>query len=83
MPAPPKAVPVRIGIDLGGTKIEAAAISPDGVILARYREPTPSGDYTRTLTAIADLVERLERRAGPAASVGVGMPGTSHPRRDW
>ena len=79
MPAPPAAVPCRIGIDLGGTKIEAAALAPDGVVLARYRVPTPRGDYTRTLTAIAGLVERLERHTGPAASVGVGMPGTLSP----
>ena len=69
----------RIGIDLGGTKIEAAALSPDGVILARLRAPTPRDDYQGTLTAIAGLVERLEGGAGRAASIGVGMPGILSP----
>ena len=71
--------PNRIGIDLGGTKIEAAALSPDGVILARHRVPTPRNDYQGTLTAIAGLVERLEESIGHAASVGVGIPGTLSP----
>ena len=71
--------PTRIGIDLGGTKIEGAALSPDGAILARQRVPTPRGDYQGTLIAIAGLVERLEESTGQAVSVGVGMPGTLSP----
>jgi fructokinase len=70
--------PYRIGLDLGGTKIEAAALSPDGVILARHRVPTPRDDYQGTLAAMVGLVERLEDTIGPA-SVGVGMPGTLSP----
>ena len=69
----------RIGIDLGGTKIEAAALSPDGVMLARHRVPTPRNDYQGTLTAIVGLVDRLEESTGRAASVGVGMPGIMSP----
>ena len=71
--------PLRIGIDLGGTKIEGAILSPGGVILARHRVPTPTVDYQGTLRAIGALVERLEGRGGRAASVGVGMPGTLSP----
>ena len=79
MPEPATVGPTRIGIDLGGTKIEAAALSPGGVILARHRVPTPRDDYQGTLVAIAGLVERLEQHIGHAASVGVGMPGILSP----
>ncbi len=79
MPEPAAVGPTRIGIDLGGTKIEAAALSPGGVILARHRVATPRDDYQATLVAIAGLVERLEERIGHAASVGVGMPGMLSP----
>ena len=69
----------RIGIDLGGTKIEAAVLSPEGVIVARARAPTPRDDYQGTLMAMAGLVDRLEGDTGRAASVGVGMPGILSP----
>ena len=79
MPGPPAVANCRIGIDLGGTKIEGVALSPEGVILDRHRVPTPRDDYPGTLTAIAGLVARLERRTGPGASVGVGIPGALSP----
>ena len=69
----------RIGIDLGGTKIEAAIFSPDGLLLARRRAPSPRDDYERTLTALHDLVAHLEDLTGPASSIGIGMPGTLSP----
>jgi fructokinase len=50
---------MRIGVDLGGTKIEAVAIDRQGVWRARRRIPTRAGDYPATLRAIADLVEAL------------------------
>jgi len=65
---------LRIGIDLGGTKIEAIALGRDGQEALRERRPTPSG-YPATLAAIADLVASLEQRLGARASVGVGIPG--------
>jgi fructokinase len=69
----------RIGIDLGGTKIEAVRLDPTGApagtIAARPRVPTPREDYPATLSAIADLVRQLDRPNAPA-SVGIGMPGT-------
>lgn len=70
---------VRIGIDLGGTKIEALALDDGGVERRRQRVSTPRGDYRATLETIRLLVEGMERDFGPAASVGIGHPGaTSH-----
>jgi len=69
----------RIGIDLGGTKIEAAVLGDDGAVRARRRVATPRDDYAATLRSIAALVEDLEAEMGSAAVVGVGMPGTISP----
>lgn len=69
----------RIGIDLGGTKIEAIAIDGHGVELLRRRVPTPSGDYPATLQAIAALVADFEHQLGGPARVGVGTPGALSP----
>ena len=66
---------MRIGIDLGGTKIEGVALADDGAIAARRRIPTPRA-YAPTLDAIADLVAALERETGRRGTVGVGIPGT-------
>src|ERR1700753_493645 len=69
---------VRIGIDLGGTKIEGIALDEHGAIEARQRIPTPR-DYDATVAAIASLVATIEERAGRAAGVGIGIPGTIQP----
>ncbi len=70
--------PPAIGVDLGGTKIEAIALDAHGASLWRERVPTPAGDYTAILAAIAALVERAERDLGVAGcSVGVGTPGSA------
>jgi fructokinase len=66
---------MRIGVDLGGTKIEAIALGADGTILARHRVPTPVGDYAGTLDAVASLVGTIEQQLGCHGSVGVGTPG--------
>ncbi|WP_183437492.1 ROK family protein [Methylobacterium sp. R2-1] len=67
---------LRIGIDLGGTKIAGIVLDADRATRAETRVPTPRGDYAGTLDAIGGLVAELERQAGAAgASVGVGMPG--------
>jgi fructokinase len=66
----------RIGIDLGGTKIEAAAIDPAGAIHGRRRIATPVGDYAGTIAGIAGLVAAIESELGAMASVGIGIPGT-------
>ena len=70
---------MRIGIDLGGSKIEGAALGPDGRFLDRRRVPTPVGDYAATVRAIRDLVLAIETAVGARGSVGVGMPGTLSP----
>jgi fructokinase len=69
---------VRIGIDLGGTKIEAVAIDRDGQVRFRQRVATPRGDYTATIEAVASLVADAEAAAGQA-TVGVGIPGAVSP----
>jgi fructokinase len=72
----PHPVRLRLGIDLGGTKIEAAALAEDGQVAWRERVATPTGDYAATLDTVASLVARAEGAVGPLASVGVGHPGT-------
>ncbi len=69
----------RIGVDLGGTKIEAIALADDGSIPVRLRVATPRHDYQGTLTAIATLVREVEAAVGYRASVGIGMPGALSP----
>jgi fructokinase len=67
---------MRIGIDLGGTKIEALAINNEGVELARHRIDTPRDDYDATIQAMTELVRRLERETGLSGTVGAGIPGS-------
>lgn len=69
---------IRIGIDFGGTKIEALALAPGGKELARIRIDTPRS-YEETLEALDDLVERVERAAGGSGPVGIGIPGSVSP----
>jgi fructokinase len=71
-------VPVRIGIDLGGSKIEGIALD-GGRELARVRVAAPRGDYGQTLEAVARLVEELERVAGEEGTIGIGIPGVVSP----
>jgi fructokinase len=70
---------MRIGIDLGGTKIEGIALDDQGRVLVRRRVPSPRGHYDRTLSAVADLVADIERETGARGTVGVGIPGTISP----
>lgn len=67
---------MRIGIDLGGTKIEALAIDDRGTELARHRVDTPRDDYEATIKAIVALVQRIEAETGQTGTVGAGIPGT-------
>jgi fructokinase len=66
---------LRIGVDLGGTKIEAIALDGAGRALVRERIATPQNDYMATVMAVAGLVERMEQSLGERAHVGVGTPG--------
>ena len=70
---------MRIGIDLGGTKIEAIALDAAGRTLARRRRATPRDDYPATLRAIVALVASLEAETGARGSIGVGTPGALSP----
>src|SRR5207253_2940895 len=70
---------IRIGVDFGGSKIEAAALDAQGRILARVRAPSPP-DYAAALEAVAGVVAEAERQAGGRAPVvGVGGPGSVSP----
>jgi fructokinase len=71
-------VPLRIGIDLGGTKVEGIVLDGSREA-ARLRVDTPRGDYGATLGAIAAMVDALERQTATGATVGIGIPGTISP----
>ena len=66
---------MRIGIDLGGTKIELLALDAGGREIFRKRVPTPQGDYAATVAAAVALVESAETELKSKGTVGVGMPG--------
>lgn len=70
----------RVGIDLGGTKIEAVRLAFDGAIARRQRVPTPRDDYDGTIAAIVGLVAEMESGDELPARVGVGFPGSISPR---
>ena len=70
---------MRIGIDLGGTKIEAVALATDGKELFRRRIATPRDDYRSTLQAITSLIAAAEQETGQHGSIGIGIPGTLSP----
>src|SRR5881394_2078701 len=72
----PKSDSLRIGVDLGGTKIEFVALERDGAELHRHRIATPRFDYEGTVRAIADGVKEMEKQLRRTATVGVGIPGT-------
>ncbi len=66
---------MRIGVDLGGTKIEAIALSNSGETLIRKRVPTPSGNYHGTVQTIADMVLAIEKQLEQPGTVGIATPG--------
>lgn len=70
---------MRIGIDLGGTKIEAIVLTEDGKVAARRRVPTPTGDYGKTVQTLVHLIEGIEAELKVRGRVGVGVPGTISP----
>jgi len=67
--------PLRIGVDLGGSKIEIIALGADGAVMLRERVATPQGDYAATLRTVASLVAAAEARVGAGGTVGIGIPG--------
>lgn len=72
---------LRIGIDFGGTKIEAVLMNAAGEVVHRERRTAPRGDYEATLDALCRFVEALDARAGGACPVGIGTPGAWVPAR--
>jgi fructokinase len=70
---------LKLGIDLGGTKIAGVALDAARTVLAEHRQPAPRGDYRQTIAAIADVITRLETDAGGRGSIGIGMPGCISP----
>jgi len=70
---------MRIGIDLGGTKIEVIALDNNGTELYRQRLATPQHDYTATLNTIVQLISHAEAHTQLTGSVGVGIPGAISP----
>jgi len=70
---------MRIGIDLGGTKIEGIALDDRDRGVVRRRVATPFGDYQATVRAVAELARSIEREIGSSATVGIGHPGVISP----
>jgi len=66
---------MRIGVDLGGSKIEVIALAGDGTTLLRRRAPTPAADYPAIIDAVAGMVGLAEREIGTKATVGIASPG--------
>lgn len=71
---------MRIGIDLGGTKIEGIALDDDGQERIRRRVSTPKQDYEGTVRAIIELARSFESELGTSATLGIGMPGAISPQ---
>jgi len=70
---------MRVGIDLGGTKIEIAVLDEGNNIILRERVPAPQGDYATTVQAIKELVASIESRLKTPPRIGIGVPGTISP----
>jgi fructokinase len=70
---------LRLGIDLGGSKIAGVALGPGGTVAAEHRLAAPRHDYAATLGTIGAMVARLEQEAGAGGSIGIGMPGSLAP----
>lgn len=70
---------LRVGVDLGGTKIAAIALDADGAVAGETRLTAPRDDYRATVGALADIIAEVERQAGGRGTVGIGMPGSISP----
>ena len=71
---------LRLGVDLGGTKIEIAVFDESGREILRQRAPTPRAGYDVALEEFSRLILDTEKEAGQRCMIGIGMPGTIHPR---
>ena len=79
MKAGPQTTALRLGIDLGGTKIAGIALAAGGGTLAEHRALAPRHDYAATIAAVAEMVGALEQTAHGTGSIGIGMPGSLSP----
>lgn len=70
---------IKLGVDFGGSKIEAAAIDPDGHFVLRRRVATPC-NYDAALRAVADLIAGVETEIGTVEAIGIGVPGSIDPQ---
>ena len=70
---------MRIGIDVGGTKLEGIALAEDGRVLDRRRTTSPRGNYDASVRAIIELIAAIESATDARGSIGVGIPGTISP----
>ena len=70
---------MRIGVDLGGTKIEGVVLDDGDAVVVRRRVPTPAGDYAGTVRAVVRLIDELETDVGATCTVGIGTPGSISP----
>lgn len=68
-----------IGVDWGGTKIEAVALDESGTEILRVREDTPRGDYDGCLRLVRELIDRIEAATGQRGTIGIGIPGSLEP----
>ena len=75
----PQPAALRLGIDLGGTKIAGVVLGLGGRPVAEHRMPAPRHDYAATLGAVAEMVRALEQTAGGSGSIGIGTPGSLSP----
>lgn len=73
---------MRIGVDLGGTKIEAIVLDDNGAECFRKRVSAPQGDYKKSLQAIVNLVHEVESKSKTTCSIGIGIPGTLSPKTE-
>jgi len=71
---------LRIGVDIGGTKIEIAAFDADGALVVRRRVPSPADDYDAIVDTVGGLVAEIEAETGERGTVGIGTPGAISPR---
>src|SRR5574340_1813507 len=69
----------RLGIDLGGTKIELIVLDAEGREILRRRVPTPQNDYLATVATVTALVQQAERELAQPGSIGIGTPGARAP----
>ncbi|MFZ0502885.1 MAG: ROK family protein [Chthoniobacterales bacterium] len=71
---------MRIGVDLGGTKIEVIALDDNGATVLKRRVKTPIGDYAGTVRTIVDLASSAQSQIGASATVGIATPGAVSPQ---